>query len=294
MIGFAGPKADAAHIKQSIADWLQTNLKLTLSAEKTLITHATQSAAHFLGYESVNQQSTTKIGFGKRCINGSIGLRVPRGLADHDSKPYRKAGKPIHRTELLEASDFSIVTRYQQEYRGVVQYSALATNIYAFNKLHWVMQQSLVKTLARTHQTRMSTIRAKYKTTTQPPDGKRLTCLQVRVEREGKRPLVAQFGGISLTRQPNAILNHTPYVYRNKRTEILKRLLANECELCGSHEAIEVHHIRKLADLKRRGGRDQPPWVKRMRALRRKTLVVCQTCHQNIHAGRPTRKAQVE
>ena len=175
LIGFAGPKADAAHIKQSIADWLQTNLKLTLSEEKTLITHATQSAAHFLGYESVNQQSTTKIGFGKRCINGSIGLRVPRGLADHDSKPYRKAGKPIHRTELLEASDFSIVTRYQQEYRGVVQYSALATNIYAFNKLHSVMQQSLVKTLARKHQTRMSTIRAKYKTTTQPPDGKRLT-----------------------------------------------------------------------------------------------------------------------
>jgi hypothetical protein len=116
----------------------------------------------------------------------------------------------------------------------------------------------------------------------------------VRVEREGKRPLIAQFGGISLTRQPNAILNDTPYVYRNKRTEILKRLLANECELCGSREAIEVHHIRKLGDLKRRGGREQPPWVKRMRALRRKTLVVCQTCHQNIHAGRPTRQPHVE
>jgi len=294
LIGFAGPKADSEHIKQSIADWLQTNLNLTLSEEKTLITHATQSASPLLGYEIVNQQSNTKIGFGKRCINGSIGLRVPRGLADHYTKPYQKAGKPIHRTDLLEASDFSIVTRYQQEYRGVVQYYALATNIYTFNKLHWVMQQSLVKTLARKHQTRMSTSRAKYKTTTQTPDGKRLTCLQVRVERVGKRPLIAQFGGISLTRQPNAILNDTPYVYKNKRTEILKRLLAIECEICGSREAIEVHHIRKLADLRRRGSREQPPWVKRMRALRRKTLVVCQICHQNIHAGRPTRQRNVE
>jgi len=173
-------------------------------------------------------------------------------------------------------------------------YYALATNVYAFNKLHWVMQQSLIKTLARKHKTRMSTIRGKYKTTTRTPEGKRLTCLQVRVERTGKRPLVAQFGGISLTRKPQAILNDTPYVYRSVRTEILKRLLANVCELCGSDEAIEVHHVRKLAALKRRDGREQPPWVKRMRALRRKTLVVCQTCHQNIHAGRPTGQRQVE
>ena len=294
LMGFVGTKAEAEQIKHTITDWFQTNLAVTLSEEKTLITHATQQAAHFLGYAIVNQQSNTKIGFGKRCINGSIGLRVPRGRADQYSRPYLKAGKPMHRTVLLEESDFSIVTRYQQEYRGVVQYYALATNIYAFNKLHWVMQQSLIKTLARKHQTRMSTIRAKYKTTTHTPDGKRLTCLQVRVERADKRALVAQFGGISLTRQPKAILNDTPLIYRNKRTEILKRLLANECELCGAHDAIEVHHIRRLADLKRRGGREQPPWVKRMQALRRKTLMVCQKCHQNIHAGRPTHQRQVE
>jgi len=292
VLGFAGPKAEAEMIKQVLTQWLHTTLHLTLSPEKTLITHATTGTATFLGYTIVTQHSNTKYRFGRRSINGSIGLRVPRGVADRYGKRYLKAGKPYQRTELLEESDFSIVTRYQQEYRGIVQYYALATNIYAFNKLHWVMQQSLLKTLARKHQTRMSSIRAKYKTTTLTPAGKRLTCLQVRVDRANKPPLVAQFGGISLTRQPRTILNDTPYVYRSVRTEILKRLLARTCELCGSTEHIEVHHIRKLADLTHRNGRDQPPWVKRMRALRRKTLVVCQTCHHNIHAGRPTAQRQ--
>jgi hypothetical protein len=31
------------------------------------------------------------------------------------------------------------------------------------------------------------------------------------------------------------------------RNELVRRLLANECELCGSSEKINVHHVRKLA-----------------------------------------------
>ena len=50
ILGFSGPKTEAIEIKQKIQDFLNT-LKLTLSAEKTLITHATTSRARFLGYE---------------------------------------------------------------------------------------------------------------------------------------------------------------------------------------------------------------------------------------------------
>jgi len=294
LLGFAGTKAEAEALKRTITDWLRDNLNLALSDEKTLITHATTGAAHFLGYEIVNQQANDKIGFGKRTLNGSIGLRIPYAVTAAKSALYMRRGKTKHRVDLLEESDFSIVARYQQEYRGIVQYYLLATNVSALRKLHWCMRDSLIKTLARKHQSRMSAIRAKYKTTTQTPDGKRLTCLQVRVEREGRPPLIAQFGGISLTRQSQAILTDTPYVYKNTRTELLRRLQADVCELCGSHQNVEVHHIRKLADVKDKGGRERPPWVKRMAVLRRKTLVVCQDCHHNIHAGRPTQRRQTE
>jgi hypothetical protein len=68
-----------------------------------------------------------------------------------------------------------------------------------------------------------------------------------------------------------------------------QRLLAQKCELCGAVGACQVHHVRKLADLNRPGQGEKPPWIKRMAARRRKTLVVCQKCHEAIHRERPKR-----
>jgi hypothetical protein len=58
--------------------------------------------------------------------------------------------------------------------------------------------------------------------------------------------------------------------------------------LQGEHRTpVEVHQVRKLADLAR-PGRPQPAWAQVMAKRRRKTLVVCQTCHDSIHARHPT------
>ncbi|WP_345664917.1 hypothetical protein [Streptomyces iranensis] len=66
--------------------------------------------------------------------------------------------------------------------------------------------------------------------------------------------------------------------------------MADTCELCGSPQGVEVHHIRRLKDLRSKGRAEVPAWVERMAARRRKTLVVCRICHEAIHAGRPTRQ----
>jgi predicted HNH restriction endonuclease len=54
-----------------------------------------------------------------------------------------------------------------------------------------------------------------------------------------------------------------------------------------STQNVEVHHIRKIADLKKKyKGRNEPPkWVKEMIQRNRKTLVICSNCHDEIHAG---------
>jgi len=71
----------------------------------------------------------------------------------------------------------------------------------------------------------------------------------------------------------------------SKRSEVEQRLLAQTCELCQSQEHIEVHHVRKLADLQQKGATKLPQWKKRMIARRRKTLVVCHECHKKIQYG---------
>ena len=73
----------------------------------------------------------------------------------------------------------------------------------------------------------------------------------------------------------------------NRCSEVVQRLLAGKCELCGIEgEPVQVHYIRKLADIDRPGRRPKASWEKIMSARKRKTLVACADCHRTIHAGR--------
>ena len=77
------------------------------------------------------------------------------------------------------------------------------------------------------------------------------------------------------------------HLYRHG-TELTQRISANQCELCGDTDRpIEVHHIRKLKDLKRKPHLQN--WEKVMIARNRKTLILCSgdadSCHKLLHKG---------
>jgi group II intron reverse transcriptase/maturase len=291
LLGFSGPKAEAEEIREQLKIFLQDELKLELSQEKTLITHAQSSVARFLGYEIAIQHENNKLSptTWARNVNGRIELRVPAKVIEENCAKYQAKGKPIHRAEFLSESDFAIIEKYQWKYRGLMQYYKLAVNIAWFNKLHYVMQCSLLKTLAHKQKTSVRQMVSKYQTAIETPYGK-MKCLETRIERGEKKPLVARFGGIPWRRQEKAILQDiNPHAVVIPRNEIVKRLLQNTCEICGSKDNLSVHHIRGLKDLKQKGRREKPLWVQIMAAMQRKTLVVCGYCHAAIEAGRPTR-----
>jgi group II intron reverse transcriptase/maturase len=288
LLGFSGPKAEAREIKHLLGQFLRDELKLELSEDKTLITHARTGKARFLGYDIVAQHSDDKLTGGKRSINSKIGLRVPEEAITRRCAPYMRHGKPWHRSQMLSDRDYSIISQYQAEYRGVVQYYLLAADVCHLNRLHWVMETSLLKTLAGKHSSSVAKMARKYKATIDTPYGSRV-CFQTTVERgQGKKPLVARFGGIPLRRQKKAVLiDRSPVLFTTSGNELIHRLLAGRCEVCGSTERLEVHHIRKLADLTKPGRNEKPAWVQIMAKRRRKTLVTCTHCHDAIHAGRP-------
>ncbi|KOG74999.1 MULTISPECIES: reverse transcriptase/maturase family protein [Streptomyces] len=289
VLGFAGPKAEAEEIKERIQQFLRDTLKLELSESKTLITHAASQPACFLGYDIRAQRSDTKISRGRRATNGVIGLYVPPAVIRQRCAIYMRGGKPVRRGVLIHDSDYSIVVKYQAEYRGLVQYYLLAQDVHRLGRLRWVMETSMLKTLASKHSCSVRKVARRLYATTETPDGPRW-CLQVTVPRDGgRKPLVATFGGIPLKRQRAAeILDRAPATKRSRGNELLHRLLAGECEMCGKRTGLHVHHVRKLADLKRPGRPDPPLWKVLMAKWRRKTLVVCEACHHAIHAGRAT------
>jgi hypothetical protein len=287
LLGFTGPKAEAEQIKQRLAAFLHDDLKLELSKEKTLITHAHTQAGKFLGYEITVQRNDRKITGGRRTLNGSIALRVPLQVIKAKCGPYLKRGQPAHRPELMNRDDHAIVGVYGAEYRGLIQYYLLAGDVWRLNRLRWVMETSMLKTLAAKHRSTVTTMARKYKATIGTPHGPRI-CFQASIEREGRQPLVARFGGIPLKRQRTAVLNdRQPPPVTIRRKELITRLQAGRCELCEHRTPVEVQQVRKLADLTR-PGRPQPAWAQLMAKRRRKTLVVCRTCHDSIHARHPT------
>jgi len=289
LLGFAGPRREAEEIKEKVAAFLRDELRLELSPSKTLITHAASQAARFLGYEIKAQHSDTKITRNRRAVNGAIGLFVPRDRIRQWCALYMDKGKPAQRGPLLHDDDFTIIAKYQSEYAGRVQYYLLAQDVFRLGRLHWVMETSLLKTLAGKHRSTVGKMAGKYKAVIDTPAGPR-KCLQLVIERDrGRKPLVARFGGIPLRRVRTAALtDQRPVMASAKRNELIHRLLAGRCELCEDTEGLEVHHVRKLADLNKPGRRAKPPWMELMAKRRRKTLVICRRCHEDIHAGRAT------
>ena len=137
LLGFTGPKAEAEKIKGQLAVFLRDELKLELSAEKTLITHARSQAARYLGYEIIVQHEDSKITGGHRAANGKVALRVPLDVIKAKRAPYLRHGKPWHRPAMQNLDDYDIVKTYGAEYRGIVQYYLLANDVWRLNRLCW-------------------------------------------------------------------------------------------------------------------------------------------------------------
>ena len=115
LLGFTGPKAEAEEIKIRLAAFLREELKLELSQEKTLITHARTGAARFLGYEITVQHADHKVTGKGRSINGSDRpTRAPRrdqgqvrplpqARQTRAAQPDGQRGRPHDRQDLRRA-----------------------------------------------------------------------------------------------------------------------------------------------------------------------------------------------
>jgi hypothetical protein len=284
LLGFTGPKAEAEQIKAKLATFLRETLALELNPAKTLITHGRTQRARFLGYHVTIRHCDTKLTGGRRSVNGTVALHVPPDVITAKCAPYRRRGKPWHRPELQNLRDYDIVRTYGAEYRGIVNYYLLASDVWRLGALRWNALTSMLKTLAAKHKSTVTRMAARHRAAIITGDGPR-TCFAARVRREGKPDLVARFGEIPLKRDRRAVISDPALVpAATPHKELIHRLRKRRCELCEHGTTVAVHHAAKLADLGRPGP-DQPAWAALMARMRRKTLIVCADCHDHIHAN---------
>jgi hypothetical protein len=291
-LGFIGPKSEADEIKQEIKVFLAKELKLTMSEEKTLITHAKTENARFLGYAISVYHSNTKMKTYKyagqtrrgRTVNGRIRLGVPLEVRNDYVKQYMQNGKPVGFYGLTTSSVPEIISYYQKRFRGIAEYYKLAQNRGALKKLSYVMQDSLVRTLAHKLGLSRRQVYEKY-AAKRMAQGKEYRVLQTTVTTQNGKNYTYYWGAIPLAvcRYLEPIEDQKQFYFRS-RTDLIQRLEAKKCEVCGRETRCEVHHVKRLADLKERWrGQTIPRWALCMMARNRKTLVVCLECHKQIH-----------
>jgi len=209
---------------------------------------------------------------------------VPPAVIKAKCAPYLEHGKPERRTALMNRDNHAIISAYAAEFRGLAQYYLLAGDVWRLHRLRWTAETSMLKTLAAKHRSTVTKMARKYKAKIQTPHGPR-TCYEARVERAGRKPLVARFGGIPLKRQKKAVPHdRQPVPITTRRKELVTRLHKGRREWCQQPAQAQTHQARKLSDLDK-PGRPQPAWAQLMAKMRRKTLVACADCHKTIHAG---------
>jgi Type II intron maturase len=288
LLGFAGPKNEAEAIRDQLAEFLRDNLKLDLSIEKTLVTHAATEKAKFLGHELTVTQSSSK-----RNTNGNIAILMPQEAVAKILDQYSRGNKITHRPELEPDDDYTIISRYQSVLRGLYNFYCMAVNVSKrMYRIKYILETSLTKTLAHKHRLSVTQVYRKYEAINRVDN---LKMLQAIVERPNKEPLIATFGGFPIWRKPEGLgtydfqFEDAWFAPGDHRTEIVQRLLHGECELCGANDPltrIAMHHIRALKDLDKPGRRIKAQWERIMSARHRKSLAVCGKCHTDIHAGR--------
>ena len=296
LLGFNGPRAEAEEVREELARFLRETLRLELNQDKTLITHARTQRARFLGYDITVWHSDTKITKSRRYPNGhrsanaKVALLVPPDVIRAKCAPYRRHGTPWIRPALVNMDDHDIVRVYGGEYRGVVNYYLLARNVSSLAVLQWNALTSMLKTLAAKHHSTVTKMAARHKATIETSHGKR-TCFEARLKREGKKDLVARFGGMPLKRDRRAaIRDPAPVPVLPTSRELIQRVRARWCEPCERYATVTVHQVTRLSHLGDNGP-GQPAWAALMARKRRKTLIVCAECHEHIHANPATHAA---
>lgn len=288
VVGITGSKADALRIKQEIGLFLSTKLHLTLSEEKTKVTHSSEFV-RYLGYDFCvsrsEDMSRDKNGVLKRSQYGTVQLYLPHEkwvgklLELGAMKIVRDKGndrdfwKPMHRGKLQNLPDVAIIQKYNSETRGLYNFYRLANNVSVLNQFDYIMNGSLHKTFAFKYRTKSSAIREKY--TVNGIFGADYETKQGRkrceVYHDGfQRKSVPLLGNVDVLPQS---------VRLGRPNRLAARVKAGVCELCGRDQVtIHMHHVRTLKSLK-----GTTPCEQKMLSMRRRSIALCPDCFANLH-----------
>nr|WPM94723.1 hypothetical protein [Ceratocystis fimbriata] len=275
-------KNEVIHIKNNIKDILKNKCGSELNDEKTTITNIRQTF-DFLGARIrkplnnnflVNRKGS-RIKVQTRMlvlapIEELIDKLVKTGFAYKD-----KNGDvlPQAYNALINMDHYSIITFYNSKINGLLNYYSFATNYNRLRFILWNLQASCAMTLGAKYKKSMRAIFSQFgKNLVDPETDRGLNLpknMKVRHNFNNKDTKVDPFKNLELT-------------WSGKLTETT---FGKGCSICGSNTDLEMHHIRKVADVRHKMRTGTSTYAEWIGATKRKQIPLCQYHHQMLHKG---------
>jgi group II intron reverse transcriptase/maturase len=287
LIGICGPRTLAEQVKEELKSFLQDRLKLTLSEEKTRITHAREERAQFLGTQlfigrgGIQRVVTINNGLSKPFKRRSTGSEIlmeaptPKLIKKLESKGFCTAkGTPTTKKAWIYLDPDQIVQLYNGMNRGLQNYYRFADNFQHFTRIQYILQYSLAKTLAAKYKCSVRRIYKRF--------GKTITIPIKTKDKQDRK--VTFYVNHDWKKQRNGfqIGNAKIDLLRWTITMRTRSKLGKACCVCNDPLRVEMHHVRHI---RKTGGKQPTGFNAILQALNRKQLPVCRSCHQKIHRG---------
>nr|YP_010836030.1 hypothetical protein QLP54_mgp36 [Phyllosticta yuccae]WGC90046.1 hypothetical protein [Phyllosticta yuccae] len=289
LIGLWGDKQYAKTLKNNIESLLRT-LKLELSMEKTLITLARSKRAKFLATYikrliSDRNGSTLYSRFRnenkkRRTPTGNLWMTAPilEIVKKLEDKGYitceNGVWKPLSITRFTLLPIREIILRYNQTLNGIFNYYSFVDNRKHLAKIHWILKESLRKTISRKYQLNKSSFLKKYGID-----------IQIRFKKKDGKTSMINFQCPELIRSPMKFLGKAifadPYSIIERKIST-RDSFGQPCANCNSESGVEMHHIKHIKTINVKLSKFDQMAAK----INRKQVPLCGKCHSDIHAGR--------
>lgn len=270
IVAIRGPRADVVRLSEEVKNFLEHDLKLELSLEKTQITVPREEPALFLGTKiSISSHTYSRKGRRGQHLRSVSQIRMLAPI-HRIYKKLRTVGfigdgnKGIPRFLWKDLNKDTIVVLYNSVLRGYLNYYSFTHNYnHLAASLTHLLKGSCMKLLAAKFELQTcSKVMKKYGTD---------------LKGEDKAAFL------------NPPLKLKVWDFKTNAKEYIKTLYASHlsaaslanltCKKCGTEENVEMHHIRKLSDLNPKLSEVDRIMIR----ARRKQVPLCRQCHLEHH-----------
>lgn len=274
-------------IRNNIASFLQSKCGLTLNTDKTIIT-SMKKHFKFLGASIINNPTKDYVVYDKGLKTwkkAHIRTLVKAPIRELEDKlitsgllKRNKLGKlfPKGRTNLFTANNYDIIRWYNSKVNGILSFYSFASNYPKISTIIWYLKASCALTLANKYKLKtMAKAFGKFgKNLTDPETGEQFnqpSNFKVKNKFNTGKPI-----NLSIL---DKTINSS---WSNKLTDTS---FGKACCVCESTNNIEMHHLRKIANIRaslRFNGYKSGQLIS---AMSRKQVPLCTYHHDLLHSG---------